>query len=84
MEFIAVVGIAAAVLSTVALLPQVIRVWKTKSVKDISVGMFMIMATTQVMWLVYGSSVGQMPIVASNSVVLVQTMTMLGFKTKYK
>ena len=84
MEIITMVGVVAAMLSTVALLPQVIRVWKTKSVKDISMGMFTIMTTAQVTWLTYGVLSGETPIIASNSVVLIQTMAMLRFKTKYK
>jgi MtN3 and saliva related transmembrane protein len=84
MEIITTLGLVAALISTIALLPQVIRVWKTKSVKDISMGMFMMMTTSQVMWLTYGILSGETPIVASNSVVLIQTMTLLRFKTKYK
>jgi MtN3 and saliva related transmembrane protein len=84
MEIITTVGLFAAMLSTIALLPQVIRVWKTKSVKDISTGMFMIMTTSQVTWLTYGILAGETPIIASNSVVLIQTMAILRFKTKYK
>jgi MtN3 and saliva related transmembrane protein len=84
MDIIPIVGIVAAVLSTIALLPQVVRVWKTKSVNDISVGMCLFMTTSQVMWLIYGGIVGETPIVASNIVVLMQTMAMLRFKTKYR
>jgi MtN3 and saliva related transmembrane protein len=84
MEIITTIGLVAAVLSTVALLPQVIRVWKTKSVKDISMGMFMIMTTSQVTWLVYGALMGETPIITSNFIVLMQTMALLSFKAKYR
>lgn len=84
MEIITLIGLVAAISSTVAMLPQVIRVWKTKSCKDVSLGMFMIMTISQITWLTYGSLAGEMPIIASNSVVLMQTMTILAFKAKYR
>ncbi|XHH10090.1 MAG: SemiSWEET family sugar transporter [Candidatus Bathyarchaeia archaeon] len=84
MEIITLIGLVAAISSTIAMLPQVIRVWKTKSCKDVSLGMFMIMTISQVTWLTYGALTGEVPIVASNSVVLTQTMALLIFKAKYK
>jgi MtN3 and saliva related transmembrane protein len=84
MEIISIIGLVAAISSTIAMLPQVIRVWKTKSCKDVSLGMFMIMTISQVTWLTYGTLVGELPIIASNSVVLIQTMAILTFKFKYR
>ena len=40
---IKLIGFAAATCTTVAYAPQVIKVWKTRSVRDISLGMFLIM-----------------------------------------
>jgi MtN3 and saliva related transmembrane protein len=83
MEIITMIGLVAAALSTVSLLPQLIRVWKTKSGKDISTGMCGIMCTSVVLWLAYGVLVANMPLVSSNSVVFVQTIAILTLKTKY-
>ncbi|MCH8487942.1 MAG: hypothetical protein LAT75_13845, partial [Candidatus Cyclonatronum sp.] len=55
MEFtlITVVGLLAATCTTISFLPQVIKTWKSKSAKDLSLGMFSIFATGVFLWLVY-------------------------------
>jgi len=84
MEIIAMIGLGAAALSTISLLPQLIRVWKTKSVKDISTAMCGIMFTSVALWLAYGVLAGDVPIIAANSVVVVQSAAILGLKAKYQ
>ena len=83
MDIISMIGIVAAALSTISLLPQLIRVWKTKSVKDLSTVMCGIMCTSVVLWLTYGFLAADGPLMASNSIVFAQTVAILGFKAKY-
>ncbi|MGD6851083.1 MAG: SemiSWEET family sugar transporter [Candidatus Bathyarchaeia archaeon] len=83
MELITMIGLVAAALSTISLLPQLIRVWKTKSGKDISTVMCGIMCTSVVLWLTYGVLGANMPLVSSNSVVFLQTIAIMTLKTKY-
>ncbi|MCW4001189.1 MAG: SemiSWEET transporter [Candidatus Bathyarchaeota archaeon] len=83
MDIISMIGLVAAALSTISLLPQLIRVWKTKSVKDLSTAMCSIMCTSVVLWLTYGLLAADTPLMASNSVVLAQTVAILGLKAKY-
>jgi MtN3 and saliva related transmembrane protein len=83
MEIITMIGLVAAVLSTISLLPQLIRVWRTKSVKDLSTVMCGIMCTSVVLWFMYGVLATDVPLMASNAVVFVQTAAILTLKTKY-
>jgi MtN3 and saliva related transmembrane protein len=84
MEYITIIGLLAAFLTTIALLPQLRKVWKTKSAKDISVGMFTLQCGSVTLWAVYGVFMNDVSIIAANSLVFVQAETMLLFKTKYK
>ena len=84
MDIIAMIGLGAAALSTVSLLPQLARVWKTKSVKDISAGYCGVMFTSVALWLVYGVLSADVPVIAANSVVVVQSAAILVFKAKYQ
>jgi len=84
MDIIAMIGLGAAALSTVSLLPQLFRVWKTKSVKDISAGYCGVMFTSVALWLLYGVLSADMPVIAANSVVVVQSAAILMFKAKYQ
>jgi MtN3 and saliva related transmembrane protein len=84
MDTIAMIGLGAAALSTVSLLPQLFRVWKTKSVKDISAGYCGVMFTSVALWLAYGVLSMDTPVIAANSVVVVQSAAILVFKAKYQ
>jgi MtN3 and saliva related transmembrane protein len=77
------VGMAAAFCTTVAFLPQVIKTWKTRSTKDISLGMFSIFSTGIFLWLVYGLALRDIPLIAANGITLLLTLVILGFKLRH-
>ncbi len=77
-------GFAAGALTTLAFLPQVIKTWRSRHTRDISLGMFTIFSSGVFLWLLYGIQVGAMPIILANSVTLVLALTILIFKIKYK
>jgi MtN3 and saliva related transmembrane protein len=83
-EFITILGLVAAGFSTFSLLPQLFKVWKTKSAKDISSGMFRLICGGVVLWFAYGLVVHDLPIMMSNATAFAQAITMLVFKTKFK
>jgi MtN3 and saliva related transmembrane protein len=84
MDIITIVGLTAAAFTTVALLPQVIKVWKTKSTKDISTGMFTLFCIGVFLWFIYGIYVKDTPIILANSLAFIQALIILTFKAKYK
>ena len=73
-------GYLAAILTTVAFVPQVVKTWRTRSAGDLSFGMLAVFSTGIVLWLLYGLSVGAAPIVAGNIVTLVLTLILIGLK----
>ena len=77
-------GLLAGALTTVAFVPQVIKIWKTKHAHDISLGMFAIFSTGVLLWLFYGIEIGAMPVIVANAVTLGLSLTILVFKIKYK
>lgn len=79
-----IVGFVAAILTTLAYLPQVIKTWKSKSAADLSLGLFSILTTGVFLWLVYGIMIGNGPIIASNVITLLLTGSMLYFKLRFK
>jgi MtN3 and saliva related transmembrane protein len=66
-----VLGSIAGACTTLAFVPQLVRVYKTRSTKDISLGMFLVFCTGISLWLAYGVRLGEMPIIVANSVTLV-------------
>ena len=78
------IGFFAAFCTTIAFLPQALKVWKTKSTKDISLYMFIIFTIGVFSWLVYGIIISDLPIILANGVTLILSLFILGFKLKYK
>lgn len=81
--FYEAVGLVAGLLTTVAYLPQVLQVWRTRSARDISLGMFLLMVSGITLWLIYGLFIGSVALIAANSVTLVLTLLVLIGKLKY-
>jgi MtN3 and saliva related transmembrane protein len=84
MDIIMIIGLIAAALTTGALFPQLIRVWRTKSTKDISTGMFALTSAGLFVWFIYGVFVNNFPIIIANSLAFIQAIAILFFKIKYK
>ncbi len=84
MDFVTIIGLIAAAFTTVAFFPQLIKVLKTKSTKDISSGMFALYCCGVLLWFIYGVSIGNLPIMIANSVSFVQAVIILVFKLKYR
>ncbi|MHB8667925.1 MAG: SemiSWEET transporter [Burkholderiales bacterium] len=76
-------GAIAGVLTTVAFVPQVWGVWKTRSTRDISLGMYLVFTTGVGFWLAYGLVLGAWPIIVANLVTLILTGTVLVLKLRH-
>ena len=84
MDTVTIIGLIAAAFTTIALLPQLIKVWKTKSTKDISIGMFLLYCGGVLLWFVYGVFRNDLAIILANSLAFIQALIILMFKAKYK
>lgn len=84
MSGIQILGLAAGTITSITFLPQVIQIWKTKSAKDLSLQMLLLLILGVSMWLTYGILVMDAAIIYTNSMVLTMSLIMLFFKLKYK
>ena len=78
------IGFFAAFCTTIAFLPQAIKVFKSKSTKDISLYMFLIFTIGVLSWLIYGIIIRDLPIIFANAVTLILSFFILIYKIKYK
>jgi MtN3 and saliva related transmembrane protein len=81
---VTVLGLVAASLSTLAGLPQLLKVWKTRSTKDLSLITLGMGCSGAVLWLFYGSYIGSLPVLLGNAVGLSILSLTLFFKLRYK
>ncbi len=77
-------GIIAGALTTIAFLPQVIKTWKSKSARDISLSMFLLFCAGLTLWLLYGILKNDLPIILANSLTLILAVSIVYFKIRYK
>ncbi|MBF0358027.1 MAG: SemiSWEET transporter [Magnetococcales bacterium] len=84
MESIATLGFVAGSLTAISFLPQVVKIWQTKSTKDISLGMFLLYVLSTILWITYGFFIGSGPVMATNVAILVMASFILIMKLKYK
>ena len=82
-SYVDLFGFLAAILTTIAFIPQAIKAWKTKSTKDISLLMFLIFITGVFFWLVYGILIHEMPLIVANAITLILALSILVAKIKY-
>jgi len=67
----AYLGYFAAICTTIAFIPQAIKVYKTKHTKDISLGMFLLLNLGFILWLWYGILILSYPIILANAVTII-------------
>jgi MtN3 and saliva related transmembrane protein len=77
------IGFVAAFLTTAAFVPQLVRVIKLRTARDVSLGTFLMFSAGVALWLVYGIYTGSKPVMASNGVTLVLSISILMLKLKY-
>ena len=78
------IGLIAGLLTTTAFIPQVWKIYRTKSGKDISARMISLFTTGLVLWLIYGIILRSLPLILSNAVTLVLSVAIIALKIRYR
>lgn len=77
------IGYLAATCTTVSFLPQLVRVLKLRSTREISLGMFSVFSLGTAMWLIYGVLSHSWPVTVANAVTLVLSISILVLKLRF-
>ena len=78
------IGMLAGTCTTMSLLPQLFRIWRTKSARDISLTMFIVFGIGVLLWLVYGISIRSPAVIATNAATLLLAGLILTLSVRYK
>jgi MtN3 and saliva related transmembrane protein len=84
MDATTIVGLLAGALTTVALVPQVTKIYRSKSAKDISLGMFVVFCVGLALWVGYGILLDELAIIVWNAVSLVLGLAIVTMKIVYR
>ena len=82
--FIQLVGIIAGILTSISMLPQVIKTFKEKSSEDLSIVMLLILVGGIACWIYYGILRKDLPIIFTNAFSLLVNITLVILHIKYK
>ena len=83
MEMTSLVGFAAGFLTTIAFIPQVVKIWRSKSADDVSLATFLAFTVGVGLWLTFGILQKEPPIILWNGVTLVLAGAILAMKLKF-
>lgn len=77
------IGIIAAVFTTLSFIPQALQVIRTKNTEDISLVMYSMFVLGVILWTVYGFIILDLSIILANSITCVLASVILMYKIKY-
>jgi len=84
MNIVNILGFIAAILTTCSFIPQLLKIIKTKSVKDISFEMFAMFLAGVTCWFFYGLLIKSPPVIIANFISIIMNITILIYKIKYE
>ena len=76
-------GTVAGIFTTIAYLPQVIKVWRSRSAGDISMSMYAVLSAGIICWLAYGWILSIWPVIIANAVTLVLVAAVIAMKLRW-
>lgn len=84
MDHVTIIGMLAAVCTTISFFPQVYKIYKTKHARDLSLPMYSIFSAGVLLWLIYGIIINSLPVILANGVTLISAVYILVMIIKYK
>lgn len=81
---LAYLGYFAGSITVLSFMPQVLRAWRTRQTRDLSMGMFALLVTAGSLWMVYGALNRDWPVVATNAGMVALNGALVVAKLRYK
>ena len=78
------IGLLAGAITTAAAIPQVVRTYRTKHARDISIWQPILLSIGLSLWLVYGIALRDVPLIYANSISLVCYTSLIIMKILYR
>ncbi len=81
---IEIIGLLAATLTTSSFVPQVYKIWKTKSAEGVSLTMFLMFFSGVILWLFYGLYIHSVAMTVANVITASLALIIIYYKFKLK
>jgi len=79
-----ILGIMAGTLTTISFIPQVIKIYKMKQAKDLSITTFCLFSCGVFLWFIYGIVIREWPIILANGITLILITSIIAMKIRYR
>ncbi|MDD5495830.1 MAG: SemiSWEET transporter [Candidatus Omnitrophica bacterium] len=83
MTHVKLIGTIAAICTTISFIPQVIRIYRTRHARDLSLAMYLLLSFGVFMWMCYGLLIGSEPIIVANAVTLTLCLYIILMKFRF-
>jgi MtN3 and saliva related transmembrane protein len=80
MDKIFLLGLMAGTLTSISFIPQAVRIYRTRSARDLSMPMFFIFSSGVILWLSYGILIQDLPIILTNTITLLLCLSIIAMK----
>ena len=77
-------GFTAAILTTIAFIPQLIKTWTEKSAKNVSKSTLILFIIGVFLWIIYGWETHSAPVIAANIITFILNCFILTLKIYYE
>jgi len=78
------VGLVAGLLTSIASLPQLIKTWRSRHVRDLSVWQPLLLSLGVGLWLLYGVLIRDLPLILANIIPLACNLLLTAMKIRYR
>lgn len=82
-NFTNLIGYIAATVGTFLMVPQIVRSYKLKQTRDLSMAMVILYVVNGILWLTYGLLLSSLPLILANGIALIIGVIQLFLKIKY-
>lgn len=83
MDGFVILGLIAGALTTSGYIPQIVKGYRTKKMQDVSFMMISILCIGMFLWIVYGLSQNDLPLIISNTIGTTFLVTLVTMKLHY-
>jgi MtN3 and saliva related transmembrane protein len=84
MDLQSLLGPFASLVTVASFVPQVIKAWRSQSVKDVSYGMIILLLFSGILWAWYGVLISDVPVILTNIAVATLNIAILAAKVRYR
>jgi MtN3 and saliva related transmembrane protein len=78
------IGLLAGAITSAAVIPQVVRTYRTRHARDISIWQPVLLDIGMILWLIYGVMLKDLPLILANAFSIACNTLLIGMKIYYK